>query len=446
MAYISEHVVSSNEQCQSRKQLTGTARFVFLATEKEMQLQFCKMMKESFINNRLHDSDGHAEKRVLGAPEGKMRDIVAHLFRLAACLLLLVAGAISHSGKIFGHALRPVQESTPNVKTNSAVRAEGGVLLIDSTTLASDVSGYAGPVPVVVCVEDGRVVSVAPKLPNEESPMFFDMLEDAGLWRAWNGLSPKEAATKQVDVVTSATYSSRAAIANARAAFAAAVEAEGGSATEPAVSIAATPLWTLRGAAAFVVLLAAAFVPLFTKSRRWRTIQLWLDLTVLGLWSGTFLSTARLIGWTGAGLPHTPLDLITALLLLATALLWPLFGRNAHYCLHVCPFGAAQELTSRLPVRKRQLPPTLVKRLTILRRMLWAALMLSLWLGLGARWLDWELFGVFAWRAASPLVIAIALLFVVLSLFVPRPYCRFVCPTGTFFKLTESNQPQGAQE
>ena len=405
-------------------------------------------MKAPFVKKRLHDSEEHAEKRVIGAPAGKRRDIVAHLFRLAACLLLLVAGALSHSGKIFGHALRPVRESTPNMKTDGAVHAEGGALLIDSTTLAQDVSGYAGPVPVVVRVEDGRVVSVAPKLPNEESPMFFDMLEDAGLWRAWNGLSPKEAATKQVDVVTSATYSSRAAIANARAAFAAAVDTEGGSATAPtsASGISVTPFWTLKGVAAFVVLLAAAFVPLFTKSRRWRTIQLWLDLAVLGLWSGTFLSTARLIGWTGAGLPHAPLELITALLLLATALLWPLFGRNAHYCLHVCPFGAAQELTSRLPMRKRQLPPMLVKWLTGLRRVLWAALMLSLWLGLGARWLDWELFGVFAWRAAPPLVIAIALLFIVLSLFVPRPYCRFVCPTGTFFKLTESNQPQGANK
>ena len=140
-------------------------------------------MKAPFVKKRLHDSEEHAEKRVIGAPAGKRRDIVAHLFRLAACLLLLVAGAISHSGKIFGHPLRPVRESTPNMKTDGAVRAEGGALLIDSTTLAQDVSGYAGPVPVVVRVEDGRVVSVAPKLPNEESPMFFDMLEDAGLWR-----------------------------------------------------------------------------------------------------------------------------------------------------------------------------------------------------------------------------------------------------------------------
>ena len=33
----------------------------------------------------------------------------------------------------------------------------------------------------------------------------------------------------------------------------------------------------------------------------------------------------------------------------------------------------------------------------------------------------------------------IAAAFVTLSVFVPRPYCRFACPTGTLFKLAEAN-------
>ena len=377
------------------------------------------------------------------------RDIIAHLFRLVACLLLIAAGAMMQSGKIFGRSLRPAPEPAAVAPDAGAaepgdgvVHAEGDAVFIDSTALASGVSGYAGPVPVLVRVEGGRIVSVTPKRPNDESPMFFKRLDEAGLWHAWDGLPPEVAATSHVDAVTSATYSSRAAIENARAAFAAAAAAKGAAVPETASAPrAAAPGVSLRSAAALAVLLAAAFVPFFTKSRRWRTIQLWLDLAVLGLWCGTFLSTARLLGWAGSGLPHATADLAVALLLLATALLWPLFGRPAHYCMHVCPFGAAQELVSRLPMRKWRLSPTLVRRLTALRRVLWAALMLSLWLGAGAHWLDWELFGAFAWRAAPPLVLALAALFVVLSAFVPRPYCRFVCPTGTFFKLAESNNP-----
>lgn len=203
--------------------------------------------------------------------------------------------------------------------------------------------------------------------------------------------------------------------------------------------------WRMRDlpaakAAALLVLLAAAFVPLLTKSRRWRTVQLVADIAVLGLWSGAFLSTARLVGWAGSGLPGAPEDLAIAILLLGVAFLWPLFGRPSHYCLWVCPFGAAQELAGRAPCRKWRLSPKTLAGLTLFRRLLWAALMLSLWCFGWSRWLGWELFGAFAWRAAPPILAGLAAAAIALSAFVPRAYCRFVCPTGTLLKLAEANQ------
>jgi uncharacterized protein with FMN-binding domain len=196
----------------------------------------------------------------------------------------------------------------------------------------------------------------------------------------------------------------------------------------------------LPTAAALLVLLLAAIVPLFAKSRAWRTVQLALDVAVLGLWSGLCLSLARLVGWSSASLPDDAAQSAAALLMLAMAFLYPLFGRPSHYCLHACPFGAAQELASRLPLPKWSLPPRLVRILTAFRRALWALLMLALWLGLSSDWLGWEFFGAFAWSAVPPPVLALSLAFLALSAFVPRPYCRFVCPTGTLFKLAETHQ------
>ncbi len=92
---------------------------------------------------------------------------------------------------------------------------------IDSTDLAPGVTGFGGPVPVTVELTNGVVARVAPKLPNDETPAFFARLEKAGLWKAWDGLPAEVAATARVDAVTSATYSSEAAIANVRAALAA---------------------------------------------------------------------------------------------------------------------------------------------------------------------------------------------------------------------------------
>ena len=221
-----------------------------------------------------------------------------------------------------------------------------------------------------------------------------------------------------------------------------------GSATPSTFSTPSTPSPVPRSpvpvkpCAATLVLLLAAVVPLVTKSRRWRTVQLALDVGVLGLWSGSFLSTARLLGWAGSGLRGSAADWATALLLLSMAFLYPLFGRPSHYCLHACPFGAAQELAGRIPARKRTLPPRLVRALTAFRRGLWAALMLAAWCGAWTRWTGWELFGAFAWRAVPPLLLALAAAFLVLAVFTPRPYCRFVCPTGTLLKLAEANQPE----
>ena len=108
----------------------------------------------------------------------------------------------------------------------SAPAADAASVTIDSTGLAPGVTGFGGPVPVLVEVKDGVVAGVSPKLPNDETPGFFKRLDEAGLWKAWDGLPVEVAATARVDAVTSATYSSEAAIANVRAALGAAAKVE----------------------------------------------------------------------------------------------------------------------------------------------------------------------------------------------------------------------------
>ena len=362
----------------------------------------------------------------------RAKDFMAHVLRLGTCLLLIAAAAVGRSGRLLGRDLvsLPVQASDA---ANALTTADDGAVAI--TSYGPGVSGYGGPVPVTVTIRDGVVAGVRPVLPNDETPLFFSSLEEAGLWKKWNGLPVEVAVTTRVDAVTGATYSSNAAIANVRAALATAAEFDVRSYT-------GTP--KARTVVAFLVLLAAAVVPLVTRSRKFRTVLLALDIVVLGLWNGLFLSHARMIGWAGAGLHGTWADVGAALLLVAMAFLYPLFGRPQHYCLQVCPFGAAQEFAGRIPTRKWRLPPRLVRVLTELRRLLWGALMLSLWVGLWAGWLDWELFAAFAFRAAPPLLLGLAAVVLVLSVFVPRPYCRFACPTGMLLKLAEAierNEP-----
>lgn len=60
--------------------------------------------------------------------------------------------------------------------------------------------------------------------------------------------------------------------------------------------------------------------------------------------------------------------------------------------------------------------------------------------GVSFEWMDYEVFSAFIFRSAATVVIIMAVTFVLLAIFVPRPYCRFVCPTGTLLKLAEGNR------
>ena len=81
-----------------------------------------------------------------------------------------------------------------------------------------------------------------------------------------------------------------------------------------------------------------------------------------------------------------------------------------------------------------------VKRLEQFRELLWTVLMMLMLSGIGFEWLNYEVFSAFLLTTASWIVIAIAVVFLVLSVFVPRPYCRFICPTGTLFKVVQSRK------
>lgn len=126
--------------------------------------------------------------------------------------------------------------------------------------------------------------------------------------------------------------------------------------------------------------------------------------------------------------------LAAPLLMVVVALVYPLVGKQGYYCANVCPFGSAQELAGKLSRRKLRVSPRLNKGLVMFKNVLWCVLMVLLLTGVWTAWIDYELFTAFLYSSASVWVIAAAVGFLVLSVWVPRPYCRFVCPTGCLIK------------
>ena len=191
--------------------------------------------------------------------------------------------------------------------------------------------------------------------------------------------------------------------------------------------------------AVLAVLIAAMSVPLFFKNKKYRTVQQLLNVGVLGFWSGTFLNYTLMLRVMGSGLEMTFTAAAIPLLLLTAAFIYPLFGKKGYYCAWVCPLGSLQELASKCnPHHRLKMSAKTVKALNTFRQILWGCLMLCLWTGLWMSWIDYELFTAFLVEQASIGILIAGGAIIILSIWIPRPYCRFVCPTGTLMKIGES--------
>lgn len=370
------------------------------------------------------------------------KGIMIRLLSLVVVMLVLSAAAILRDGRIFGHDLRQTHAAVASVAQGSDTLSvqPDGTFVVNTRVLAKDVQGYGGPVPLKIHIDkDGRLTAIEAE-PNAESPSFFDHAKE--LFSRWQGKTIDEAMAEDVDAVSGATFSSKAIIRNVQRGLAYAKQhglADGGKgAQEESAERTVATGWTLGSIVALIAVLLGAIVPLFTNNRRLHLVQLVVNVVVLGLWTGTFVSYTLFLRLFAGGVSLSAIGTLAApLLMLIVALLYPLAGRSGHYCAHVCPFGSAQELAGKLSRRKLRITPRVLRVLTALRNLLWGVLMALLLTGTCTAWVDYELFTAFIYSSASVWVIVLAMLFLVLSVWVPRPYCRFVCPTGALLKSVE---------
>ena len=97
---------------------------------------------------------------------------------------------------------------------DDVVTKENGLTVVNTTTLAEDIEGYAGPTPLKIYIKGSKIEKIE-ALKNLETPKYFALIK-RDLLSKWNGLAVKKAATQKVDIVTGATYTSEAVIENVR--------------------------------------------------------------------------------------------------------------------------------------------------------------------------------------------------------------------------------------
>jgi electron transport complex protein RnfG len=88
-------------------------------------------------------------------------------------------------------------------------KEKDGTYVVNTTTLANDVDGYAGPTPVEVYIKKNKIVKVVP-LKTMDGPKYVAKVKN-GMLTKYEGMKiEKKAPLPKVDGITGATFTSDA--------------------------------------------------------------------------------------------------------------------------------------------------------------------------------------------------------------------------------------------
>ncbi len=296
--------------------------------------------------------------------------------------------------------------------------------------------GFAGPLNLLLGIDRSGPVERVALLESKETPAYIRDLpafldrfagRSAGLtFRLVEEENPEDPAG--IANITGATITCRAAVETVnRAKERVLVELM----DRPAPPAAATSL-ALGAESLMVLAFFLAAIPIYLRGgSRLRLIFLVLVFVVLGLAENLQLSVGGVVDLLALTLPPSG-NLPVWLLTVGAVLLAVMFGPV--YCGLLCPFGAAQELLSRLGPMQRVTPA--IDRMARFTRVAALAVTATLALLSGSRRiLDYDPLAVaFSFKADILLRVLIgSVLF--LSLFHFRFWCRYLCPVGAFLSL-----------
>ena len=341
--------------------------------------------------------------------------------------------AVLPGSSIKNRQLKPIPHYPGTVQ--EAGRSKRAAALL-TAELSPKVKGYTDEINILFAVdEDGRIVGLK-VISQRETPYYFKLIRAAGFFEKLKGKNAGE--LSELAAVSGASVSSRAILADVEGAAVLAMREIfqrelPGLKTVPLSAIYFSPRML-----ALMAVLLAGLAAAFIKSRYYRWTVLCLSVLIIGFWLKTPFSLPHLFQIASLQVPwrsNPYLVLLGGFVILTTIIFGPL------WCAYLCPYAGLQELASSAGKHKRWRPsPRLLKWA---REFRWVVLLVCvvLYFALGIKsGAEIEpFFHLFAkgWSGAGLLLVAVTL---VGSVFLPRFWCRFFCPTGAVLILVSSHR------
>lgn len=289
-----------------------------------------------------------------------------------------------------------------------------------------DLRGFVGPIPMLIAIDSKGLVASFAILENQETPAFLNRVVSSDIFEKWTGKNASDAVEVEVDAVSGATYSSTCIIKSVKSKLAkhAAITLKEDE-ENLRQSLIELTAWL------FLIFSLFCYHPK-SPMIKYRKTFLLIAILIPGLLLGRFISLGLIRGWAIDGIPYSTQLYMTVLMALAIFL--PLFLGRSYYCTWYCPFGAAQELLVHTPNKKFTPGPKISKALHLIRPVLVFTIVGLIIAGIKIDVYQFEPFSVFLFKSASTITIILAIVILLLSIFIRKPWCTYCCPTGAFLE------------
>ena len=385
-----------------------------------------------------------------------MKQFALQLYRLAiVCVVVWLVRDLAIRQRTHGESPIRIEEVKGLLPEAASLRPDSserdGLFIVDregrelgyvvrTQPHCRDIIGYCGVTDVLVVLDPHWKILGLKVHSSEETREYVDnVVLDRRFLKKWNGMSWTQAANlnfeeAEIEGVSGATMTSMAIAQSVKARL-----------QMSANEIAARPPfrigWRDWG---MLAVLGCASLMAFGKPawrHRWKLPYQVLLVVYVGFIAGDLVAQKLLAGWVRAGVPWSTAPGIV--LLVAAALVVPWATRRPFYCHHVCPHGAAQELIGRIrPARLRvNLSAGAVRGLEYLPFGLLVFTLVVAMLALPFDLAGIEPFAAYIVRSAGVATLAVAVVGLVASFFVPQAYCRFGCPTGALLNFVRARGP-----